>query len=190
MRNVTQKFSNIHLMPVVVACLFMASNLTGVNPIMEVRADPPDDARTADSFSCPVVEPRVREKLENFIFPDPRYEPKWADEEVDKIIPGLAFIEGRHEIKALQDPTDTTACKHFNEIHARELSETSTFPDQAEPYYVFDVVYYKAAGFYFVVISHVPTPQPDDPFQKVIELTHDRIVVYDKDFNKIDEYMI
>lgn len=190
MRNITPKRINIHLIYVAFACLFMASNLTGVTPIMDVRAAPPDNARAVESFSCPAVQPRLRKRVEEFIFPDPRHEPKWANEDIGKIIPGLAFIDGRHEIRIMKDPADSAACAHLNELHARELSETSTFPDQDEPYYVYDVNYYKAEGFYFVVISHAPTPQPDDPFLKVIDLTHDQIVIYDEEFNKIHGYML
>lgn len=179
-------------------CVVVILSFTAMTVSIDARAGQPirnGEGDEADSTMCPADNERVRQTLEDFIFPDPKYgyDPIWANKERSGksgiTVPGLALIDGRHEIKVLKDPVDSETCKTLNGLHAGELVKKSTFPDQEEPYYVYDVVYYKAKGYYFAVIAHVPIPQPDDPFLKVLALNHDQIVIYDEKLEEIRSYL-
>ncbi|MEX2498942.1 MAG: hypothetical protein WD397_08725 [Wenzhouxiangellaceae bacterium] len=143
----------------------------------DVVANPPPDTH---GKICPSDEHRLRTKLERFLFPVSGRDPIWAEE-----APGLAVLTGRHDIQPLTEQSDARVCKELSREYAEFIEKTTRWPEQKSPYHLYDVVFYKAADFYFVVIAHAPIPQPDDPFEMAVTTGRDRFVVYDQNLHKL-----
>lgn len=152
-----------------------------------------DEIRVSEFGACPADVTQARQRLENFIFSGgPDYKPIWADEaRVGKsgVIPGLGQITGRRQIKLLDDPQDTATCEYFNDVHQEHLTRKSPDPDSGQPFYTWDVVYYKTNDYYLVIRTHAPLPQPDDPRTSRQTTARELIVVYDKNLNEIHAYL-
>ncbi|MDA3935045.1 MAG: hypothetical protein PF630_12075 [Gammaproteobacteria bacterium] len=117
--------------------------------------------------ACPLEDLRLRTKLGNFISPRSGITPVWAQTlKHSNPIPQMAEIQGRHDIRILEDPEDTAACVALNQQLEDYFAETRTTTDSSGNTYVdyiYDIAYYKAVGLYFAVIVHAPLRQPDDP---------------------------
>jgi len=130
--------------------------------------------------------------LEQFIFPAPTSVPVWASERVagkDGLLPELDRISGRSEIKALADPDDTETCRKLNSMFAEDLSVKWKPVDKAgETWYRYDIGYFKADEFIFVVMKPTEPPQPDDPNLVTVTTAGSRIIVLDESLNEIKSW--
>lgn len=156
-------------------------------------ATPPADNgnEMASERTCLPKEPEARSVLEKFIFPGPDKIPAWASERRagKRILPELDVISGRSQIQALADPDDTDVCRTLNSRYSEELSEKWAGPEGSdETWYAYDIGYFKADEFYFVVMTPTELPQPDDPNLVHVTTAKQRIDIFDSSLNRIRNY--
>lgn len=145
----------------------------------------------ASERTCLPKEPEARSVLEKFIFPGPDKIPAWACERRagKRILPELDVISSRSQIQALTDPDDTDVCRTLNSKYSEELSDKWATPAGSdETWYAYDIGYFKADEFYFVVMTPTELPQPDDPNLVHVTTAMQRIDIFDSSLNRIRKY--
>jgi hypothetical protein len=126
-------------------------------------------AETIFKTPCPEPNDRNKEIVENFLTKS-----NWATERQET----GAGILSPSQISVLTDSNDSSVRASFNTTHQESLEEEN---GNGEPAY--NVTYYKAGSFYFVVIT---MRQSDDP--NIIGFGLNFIVIYNQNLDLIKGY--
>jgi hypothetical protein len=98
------------------------------------------------------------------------------------------------DFEVLRDEKDAHACERRNEQFSKLMDRRIQFFEGVEPEYLYDIAYYKAGGFYFVVVGGGILIQ-EDPLNPGTEVFHaghaaGRVFVYDRDGNQVHSRQI
>lgn len=165
---------------------------TGMDLVAHAAPPPKNENEASSESTCPPKEPEARSVLETFIFPGPNKTPAWASERLagkGNTLPELGDISSRSQIQALTDPEDSETCSILNTRYSEELSDKWATPAGSdETWYAYDIGYFKADEFYFVVMTPTKPPQPNDPNLVTVTTARKMIDVLDISLNPIRSY--
>lgn len=143
---------------------------------VDLYKEPPKALKTYYTFSGLQISPcrpdvdRARKIIENFLT-----NPDLSDRRAETGTTGLNISQ----IQLLDDFSDANACQEFDDEYSQTIAKTSG-PNNDRTY---DVVYYKAGNFYFVVVVLAP---PSDPDVVSVGLSH--IMIHDQNLDYIAGY--
>lgn len=112
---------------------------------------------------------KARKVVENFLT-----NTDLSDERIETGTTGLEVSQ----IQVLDDSQDSNACQEFDQRYQQAINKEGANNDN-----FYDVAYYKAGNFYFVVLVLAP---PSDPDSISMGLSH--IVIFDDNLDKLAAY--
>lgn len=146
-------------MQVATTIILLTSFLTGINPSLG----------TSYIAACQVDTATNRSIVEDFLS-----KPFWSHERTETNTGHLTIPQ----ITPLSDTNDSTACTSFNTTYQEALDEKNGLGEQA-----YNLTYYKAGSFYFVVIT---IRQSDTPNYVTSGINY--IHIYDQSQDLVEAY--
>lgn len=146
-------------MQVATTIILLTSFLTGINPSLG----------TSDIAACQVDTATNRSIVEDFLS-----KPYWSEERRQTVTEHLAISQ----ISLLVDANDNASYISFNTTYEEALNKEDVIGEQ-----VYNVTYYKAGAFYFVVIT---LRQSDNP--NIVTSGISYIHIYDQSQDLVEAY--
>ena len=135
---------------------------------------------------CPHEYTTAREGLELYLAGSRYMDGPKFDELLEDFRINRLAIE---EFELLTDRENSRECDRLNQMHSAIIDKQVQLFEDVMPEYLYDISYYKASGFYFVVVSGGTLIQ-EDPLNPDLEAFHaakfgSYVNVFDADWNPI-----